>query len=153
MPGQDSSTTGQSYNFPENSVPLPQFLPRLSCPSPLGIQHLREINMASSASACKKKPGQGWVGGGGRWQPVRTGCLFQLHSNPVSPLGHPTSGSTPTNLLCFRQIVGNTRYRPTSSLPRGWGCLKEEEEAGLKEGVGESGLGQVLATPWLAPVR
>lgn len=24
------------------------------------------------------------------------------------------------------------------------GCLKEEEEAGLKEGVGESGLGQVL---------
>lgn len=37
--------------------------------------------------------------------------------------------------------------------PGGWGCLEEEEEAGLKEGVGESGLGQVLATPWLAPVR
>jgi hypothetical protein len=81
------------------------------------------------------------------WQPVRTGRLFQLHSNPVSPLGHPTSGSTPTNLPSFRPIVRNTRYRSASSLLRGWGCLKEEEEAGLKEGVGESGLGQVLATP------
>lgn len=30
---------------------------------------------------------------------------------------------------------------------------EEEEEAGLKEGVGESGLGQVLATRCLAPVR
>lgn len=35
----------------------------------------------------------------------------------------------------------------------GGGGGGEEEEAGLKEGVGESGLGQVLATQRLAPVR
>lgn len=29
---------------------------------------------------------------------------------------------------------------------------REEEEAGLKEGGGESGFRQVLATMWLAPV-
>lgn len=84
------------------------------------------------------------------WQPLRAGHLFQSYSNPVSPLGHLTSGSAPTNLPPppFRQRVSNTRYRPVSSLVGVGGSQshgEEEEEAGLKKGVGESGLGQVLA--------
>lgn len=61
--------------------------------------------------------------------------LFQLHSNPVFPLGHSTSGS---NLPRFRQ-TGIPGFRPAPSLLGGGGRAarrrkEEEEEAGLKEG-------------------
>lgn len=147
--------TGQLHHwrgkqFPENSALSPQFQPCLP-----GIQHLREINMATSVSLCKQQPGQGWVGSGGRrvaasqdWAfvPAPFKSCFSTWTSYIRINPHQST-------LLQADSRQHTRYRPAPSLPRGWGCLKEEEKAGLKEGVGESGLGQVLATPWLAPVR
>lgn len=67
--------------------------------------------------------------------------MFQPYSNPVSPLGRPTSGSTPTSLYppSFAQVLNYTRYGPTSSVKavgEKQSYREEEEEAGLKEGAG-----------------
>lgn len=95
--------------------------------------------------------GWGWRKKGGRHSGLGICSSLFLHldiphpDQPPPTYYHPPSGR-----------VSNRRYRLVSSLMgRGAGESQgeEEEEAGLKEGVGESGLGQVLATTWLAPVR
>lgn len=71
-----------------------------------------------------------------RQQLGRTGRSFLPYSNPVSPPGRPTSGSTPINPSPFVQVLNNTRYDLHLASWEGGAVPQEEEEAGLKEGVG-----------------